>query len=68
LESISNLKHEGIEEGLERRREDRKKRRQRRIGRRTMNVIKWLGKGEGYKGSEGGTEIDEVECGQKEGN
>jgi hypothetical protein len=34
-----------------------------------MNVIKWLGKGEGrYKGSEGGTEIDEVECGQKEGN
>jgi hypothetical protein len=39
-----------------------------RIGRRTMKIIIWLGKVEGqYKASEGRTEIDEVDCGQREG-
>ena len=57
-----------IEEALNRNRgEDIKKVRRRRIGSRTMNMIIWLGKGEGqYKASEGWREIDEVECGQKE--
>lgn len=59
-----------IEEALEIRRErERKMRRWRRIGRRTMKMILWMGKGEGqYKASEGRTEIDEVESGQNEGN
>jgi len=57
----------GIEEALEIGREkERKRRRWRRIGRRTMKIILWVGKGEGqYKASESRTEIDEVERGQK---